>query len=250
MRTWALLLGSCLFVAPVMASVNIVVEDVDGLAQISYQCTSGEVVRAFALDVTVDAGRILEVDDFFLGESTAAAQGYGIFPASFRDHVTVLSGTEATWDAPGYCPVADPEDDPAGTLPGLGSSGVTLELAALWDPAMLGAIPGPEGVLCSLRISEDAVVSVSANEARGGVMSADSEAVIDTTFVPGAVAPIIAAITGIGLEGDVITISFENGELEITSDLAVDWTGTGNTSGEYSESIEGFSTRFYRVQGP
>src|SRR5579859_3681003 len=112
------------------AAVHVNVVDTNGVAWIEYRCDAGEVVRAFALDVSVDRGEIIGVSNFFSGVSTSVAQGYGIFPASFRDHVTVTSGTNANWSAPGYSPVAVPADAPAGTLPGLGSSGVTLEFGA------------------------------------------------------------------------------------------------------------------------
>src|SRR6266849_7500051 len=75
------------------ASVRVFVQDTNGVAWLKYQCTAGEVVRAFALDVTVDQGLIFGVSDFFVGVSTTGSQGYGVFPASFRDHATVISGT-------------------------------------------------------------------------------------------------------------------------------------------------------------
>src|SRR5215472_12691178 len=87
-------------------TVRVFVQGTNGLANINYQCTAGEVVRAFALDVTVDSGQIIGVTNYFRGPSTATAQGYGIFPASFRDSVTVSSGTNANWSIPQYTPLA------------------------------------------------------------------------------------------------------------------------------------------------
>src|SRR5882762_11210268 len=118
-------LAACLIVASCPASVRVFIQDVNGAAWIKYQCTAGEVVRAFALDVRVDQGVIFRVSDFLVGVSKPGAQGYGIFPASFRDHATVNSGTNVVFDPTQYTPLAVVADNPGGTLPGLNSSGVT-----------------------------------------------------------------------------------------------------------------------------
>ena len=119
---------------PADAAVRVFVTSTNGFANLNYQCTAGEVVRAFALDVTVDRGQILGVTNFSRGLSTPSAPGYGIFPASFRDNITVASGTNANWTTNLYSPLAVVADNPSGTLPGLGSSGVTLEFGALCGP--------------------------------------------------------------------------------------------------------------------
>src|SRR5579859_3818756 len=115
------------------AEVRVFVQDSNSLALIKYECTGGELVRAFALDVSVDQGQIIGISNFLRGPSTAGATGYGIFPASFRDHLAAGAGTNVNWAASDYTPLAVPADAPADTLPGLNSSGVTLEFAGLWD---------------------------------------------------------------------------------------------------------------------
>src|SRR5690242_7617903 len=110
-------------------------------------------------------------DLFFRGPGSAQATGYGIFPASFRDHLAG-TGSDIDWSSSDYAPLADVTDSPGDTLPGLNSSGVTLELGGLWDPTVAGASPGPSGTLCALQLSQPARVSVSANLTRGGVISA------------------------------------------------------------------------------
>src|SRR5436190_9846723 len=171
MRLPLVLLPVLLLAAGASASVQVFVEDVNGKAWIKYRCTGGEVIRAFALDVTATNGVIQGVSDFFRGESTPAARGYGIFPASFRDRITITSGTNVDWNASGYSPLAVVADRPAGTQPGLNSSGVTLEFAALWDSSLQAAVPDSSGTLCSLQLSGPTMVSLAANLARGGVVS-------------------------------------------------------------------------------
>ena len=68
------LFAASLFAISCPASVHVFVQDVNGAAWLKYQCTAGEVVRAFALDVTVDQGVIFGVSDFLVGVSKPAAQ--------------------------------------------------------------------------------------------------------------------------------------------------------------------------------
>lgn len=244
MKQLFLFVNLLLLATPAGATVQVFVQGTNGLAFIHYQCTAGEVVRAFALDVKVDRGQILGVTNYFRGPSTATAQGYGIFPASFRDHVTVSSGTNANWNASGYSPLADPADNPGGTLPGLNSSGVTLELGALWDPTLPAAFPPASGTLCALQLSQTANVTVAANAARGGIVSAPTGILIASQFTGALVGP---AITHSTLSKGVLTILFQGGELETAPTLAGPWTGTGNSSGTYTETPGTSRTKFYRV---
>jgi len=137
-----------LFVVCARAEVHVYVQDSNGVALVNYECTAGEVVRAFALDVSVDRGEIIGISDFFRGGSKAGSTGYGIFPASLRDHIAVGAGTNIDWNASAYTPLAAVGDLPGGTLPGLNSSGVTLEFGGLWDPTIAAAIPWVTGTLC------------------------------------------------------------------------------------------------------
>lgn len=247
MRLRLVMLPVLLIAAGAFASVQVFVEDTNGKAWIKYRCTGGEVIRAFALDLTVTNGVIQGVSDFFRGESTAASRGYGIFPASFRDRITITSGTNVDWNVSGYTPLAVVADRPAGTQPGLNSSGVTLEFAALWDSSVQAAVPDASGTLCSLQLSEPTLVSVSANTARGGVVSASPDNVIVPVFTSALVDP-TAIITGIKLTNGFVTIAFRGGELESTTNLGGAWSGTGNRSGTNVEPIGPANAKFYRVR--
>lgn len=247
MKPRTVLLFVCLLAAAAGAEVRVFVQDTNGVAWIKYQCTAGEVVRAFALDVRVDRGQIVGISDFFRGESQAEAQGYGIFPAAFRDHITIGSGTKVNWDASDYTPLAVAQDSPNDTLPGLNSSGVTLEFGGLWDSAVPAAVPGAAGTLCAIQISEAATVSLAANLSRGGILSASSDARISPVFSGTIVGP---AIIGTTLVNGVITIHFKGGELVTAAALDGPWTATGNTNGSYSEPVGQRQAEFFRVRRP
>jgi hypothetical protein len=230
------------------AEVKLFVQEENRAASIKYECTGGEVIRAFALNVSVDRGQIIGVSNYFKGESTPTAQGYGIFPAAFRDYITVGLGTNIDWEVPGYTPLAAVADRPADTLPGLNSSGVTLEFGGLWDPAVPGAVPPTTGTLCALQISQAATLSLAANISRGGIIPASSDITITPTFTGAFVDPAFPAITGLTLTNGVITINFIGGELVSASTLSSGWVGTGQTNGIYVEPIGQAGSKFFRVR--
>lgn len=171
MRKLSFLLAALLFATPAMAAVHITVEP-NGLQAAVKYATDGEKVRAFALDITVNKGTIVAISDFIRGESTAAKPGYGIFPGNFGRYITVdpATGEVADWDPNGYTPVADPCDP--GALGGLGTNGITVEMGALYYPTDDASPNAPlnSGRLFTLTLSEPASVTVTLNEARGGVV--------------------------------------------------------------------------------
>jgi len=224
--------------------VRVFIQETNGLAAINYQCTGGEVVRAFALDISVDRGVILGITNFFRGPSTLTNRGYGIFPASFRDNVTVTSGTNADWSAAAYSPAAVVADFPGGTLPGFNSGGLTLEFGALWDPAVAAAAPPPSGMLCALQLSQTANVTVGPNTIRGGIVAAPVDFIIVPQFTGALVGPAIMSATVLN---GMFTVLFQDGELESAPTVNGPWTGTGNYTGSYSESVTLSPAKFFRV---
>ena len=238
----------CLLVVHVARSeVRVSVQDTNGVAWLTYQCTAGEVVRAFALDVSVDRGQILGVSGYFRGESKPGATGYGIFPASFRDHIVVTSPTNIDWSASDYTPLAVTSDSPSDTLPGLNSSGVTLELGGLWDPNNGTTVPASSGTLCALQLSEPANVSVAANVSRGGVVGVFAESTIQPVFIGSYVGP---AITSATVQDGIMTVIFKGGELQTAPSIEGPWSDTGDSSGRYLDLVVTGQMKFYRVRSP
>lgn len=170
-----------LIASPAWATVNITVTDLgDGVAEISYDATSEtQLVRAFALDITVDAGNIVEVNDFKTGVSVADDDGFGIFPANFSRYITVnAQGDVDNWGVAGYTPVAD-EADP-GAAGGLGGPAITIEMGSLYDGD--ANKPPKSGVLCTLKVDTSCNMSVTTNAMRGNIVLEDAaEATPDLT---------------------------------------------------------------------
>ncbi|MHC4425652.1 MAG: hypothetical protein ACYSYV_06100 [Planctomycetota bacterium] len=171
MRKMILALVVVMLATPAWADITITVTD-DGDLQASIGYSGTELARAFALDITVDAGTIDAVNGFAVGDDNG---GYGIFPANFSRYITVDAGTGevSDWAAAGYTPVAEAGDP--GALGGLGTSGVTIELGSLYDTQA----PALAGTLCVLTVSEACNMSVALNATRGNVVLEDaSEATV------------------------------------------------------------------------
>ncbi len=184
--------GICFLVVLMMAgtacaTVEIVVKNVDGMAEIHYKTTAQEPITAFALDVTVDAGNITAISGFVRGESTAQMPGYGIFPASFAAAITVdaETGEVSDWNPADYNPLANPLHP--GALGGLGTPGITLEMGALY--AVEEDAPALEGLLCKLTVSEAANMTVGLNEIRGGIVMKDATKAIDPVLGSAEITP-------------------------------------------------------------
>jgi hypothetical protein len=187
MKKFILPLAVALLATPVWATVTITVEDEGGcVAAINY-AVSGEPnkVRAVALDIQVDAGEIIAISDYMKGEGP----GFGIFPASFRDYITVdpATGEVTTWDVNDYTPLADPNDP--GALGGLGTAGVTIEMGALYYPTGDSSpnAPPDSGTLCKLTVNGNCNMSVAENATRGGIVLTDPSVAPTVDLVGGPV---------------------------------------------------------------
>lgn len=122
--------------------------------------TEPNLVRAFALDITVDNGVITKVTDVH--------PEYYIYPGSID--INDVTGDVDDWGTP----VCDPCLYP-GTLPGLGSNGITVEMGSLYDPCdpCHPSPPPASGVLLKFWITQDCNVTITENTTRGGVVLED-----------------------------------------------------------------------------
>jgi hypothetical protein len=150
-----------LLATPAWATINITANHLgDGVVAIEYSGT--ELARAFALDITIDAGVIESIDGYARGDEN---NGYGIFPANFSRYITVLdTGEVESWDESEYSPVADANDP--GALSGIGTSGITIEMGSLYTTQA----PPLSGTLCRIKVTESCLLTVTTNATRGNVV--------------------------------------------------------------------------------
>ena len=119
----------------------------DGVVELSYDASEESVpVIGFSLDIRVSKGLILLVDNI--------SSVYWVTPGKI------------IIDECGHPPINSPVSDG-----GLGTSGMTIEMGALYMPRVNP--PPPTGILFTFMVSEQCDISVSENEIRGGVILED-----------------------------------------------------------------------------
>lgn len=167
MKRSVFVIMALLLATPALGTVTITCtqesgDDVSAVVKIDYT-VSGEAakVRAFALDVSIDAdcATISNVTNY----SGGTGDKYGIFPGTID-----LSDIEnPVWGTP-----VAPSDDPGAEGTGLGTSRVILEMGSLYDPNLSG--PGNNGTLCKLNITKktsfNCHISIAVENTRGGVV--------------------------------------------------------------------------------
>jgi hypothetical protein len=158
--------------APASAEVLITAAQVgDGCDVIvSFANSEGQHVRAFALDIVVEASGNPE---FVILGVECLSDDYYVYPGSIE-----ITDNEVTNE--GSCVCDDSYDD---TLPGPpDSNGVTIEMASLYSPndPDHNVAPADSGDLVKLTLSDcggDITITITANELRGKVVMEDATSV-------------------------------------------------------------------------
>jgi hypothetical protein len=124
--------------------------------------TDGTLVRAVGVDITVTDCNIVACEPAMVGECTATVKGLGIFPGT----IMIDAGGNVTDYG---SPVAPQSDLPGDTQPGLGTSGITVEMGSLYVD---GNAPPTSGLLCTLTLdlkpNETSTMTIVANVSRAG----------------------------------------------------------------------------------
>jgi hypothetical protein len=148
-----------------MAAVTVSVSCLDEpTGEQTITCTNdgGELIRAIALDISLNNGALIT-------SVTEVSSEYTIYPGSIvidpcelgdpSDGVIVAPGS-AVCDGSAY----------AGTLGGIGTGGMTIEMASL------DSSPGQtDALICSFTVDKQCTVTVSANTIRGGIVMEDPD---------------------------------------------------------------------------
>ncbi|MFC1675650.1 hypothetical protein ACFL3G_01145 [Planctomycetota bacterium] len=165
MKKTLLILAVLALAIPAMAeTVHITATDINpgsGLVEISYEVTGGsELVRAFALDINVADGNIVDVNNYFVGECNGVEQGYGIFLGRI---VIETNGDVNSYGSP-LAKTGSP-----GSQAGLGNDAITIEMGSLYED---GNAPAASGVLCIVECDTlPTYITVTKEDvARGGIV--------------------------------------------------------------------------------
>ena len=162
-----ILLVMLMFVVPAMGTVKITCEDsVPGSykASIYYDRNDEvELVRAFALDIQVTAGTIVDVNNI--------NPKYYIYPGTI---IIDANGDVTNWGTP-----VAPANDPGAAGTGLGTDRVIIELGSLYEQGDDGNTPDANGLLCEIEVSgvplnQVCSISITPEPTRGGVVMEDS----------------------------------------------------------------------------
>jgi len=141
-----------------LARVDIACSNDDLVVTVSYDASTepnGVPVRAFALDITVDSGAIItDVNDNISSD-------YYIYPGS----ITIVDGNVTNYGT-AVCANSYP-----GTLNGLNTGGVTVEMGALYDISDSNNAPGLTGDLITFTVDTECCVTIAENTIRAGVVS-------------------------------------------------------------------------------
>ena len=186
MKEIVIVLAAIMFAAtPARADVIITVDQVVDTNEIiiSYDATTEtNLVRAFGLNIQLhNDANIIAVIPKIVGLSVADACGFGIFPG------TIVIDTLGNVTN-GGTPVGQLSDSPD-TLSGLDSNGVTIEMASLYAPVATPAnAPAKSGELCSIIISGDTCLTITANVSRAGATGVVME---DPNEEPTVVLPVV-----------------------------------------------------------
>jgi hypothetical protein len=176
MKRSLVLIMALLLATPALGTVTITCTDEgSSVCQISYTVTGEPAkVRAFALDVSVDSGAI--IDDIGNYPTTGEGNQYGIYPGSIdlTDPNTPVYGD----------PIA-PSSDPGAEGTGKGTSRVIIEMGSLYEPNLAG--PPNSGILCDLTMDanglsiSDCNVTIVVETTRGGVVLENGDTVSITS---------------------------------------------------------------------
>jgi len=166
MRKIIFVLATLIFAAPALAGVTICTQKSGNEVTLTYDASAeAELVRAFALDITVEGATITGVKD--------ANPSYDIYPGS----IVIDENTGQVTDD--GTPVADASQY-EGTLGGLGTNGITIEMGSLYADGETP--PAKTGNIITLVLSGPGTVTIAENVIRGGVVMENPDVSSNCSF--------------------------------------------------------------------
>lgn len=221
MKIIQIFIAILIFAAPAFGVTVRCSDEGNGIVRINYDATDEDTLPlGFALDITVDNGATIDnISDYKVGDSTAGEPGYGIFPGSmlFDD-----AGRLLDWGSPDV----SSDGSTTGVKPGLGTNGITIEMASRYSGAENAPIK--TDMLFKIHVNNHGAQSVNVNIApniAGGGVVLDNAAIADVTAVgctlnysdeplPTNMAPVITSLTA----SPSSIIENQTSQLQITAD--------------------------------
>lgn len=146
---------------------------------------SGEpnLVRAFALNISVDNDtNIVAILDSAEDAAYYQWEPYDIYPGQVVIEVNATSGDAEIVEQ--GSPAADPCEYPGtGTLSGLGTDGITIEMGSLYEKGV-DTPPAVDGNLVTFVVNNDCNITITVNTARGGVVLENGNSTSITVSAP------------------------------------------------------------------
>ena len=179
MKKIVLVLAILVLAAPAMGRVDIkCTSDLYRVVTVRYDSSEPNKIRAFALDITCDAGvNITAVNN--------VDPNFWVYPGSID--INSKGGVESYGEV--VCDGNYPGDGYPGTLPGLDTNGVTVEMGSLYVGS--SNAPSSSGILMTFKVDDDCTVDIVKNVIRGGVVMEDADDSVDVN---------LAEATGIKVE--------------------------------------------------
>jgi len=180
MKKMIVVLAVLLMAVPAMAAVTITATQVGETNEVvvGYSLTGADLIRSFALDITVDNGAaITKIDKYFdKGECATGSTGYGICMGSM---VFNADSSVKSYGTP-YC---DPSIYATGTTqPGFGTAGITVEMASLYQYVTPSIAPGITGTLLSVYVNKlPCKLTINPNATRSGIVLESGASSQDST---------------------------------------------------------------------
>lgn len=171
MKRMIIALVVLLIATPAMAAVEITGEHIgSGVVQIDFNNTNPNNVRAIALDIEITSGAA-NVTSVIQVNADVDAKGYDIYPGSIVSEF-VVAGVAGPGEAAEVNITdwgkAECDGNLPGTLGGVGTQGLTVEMGSLY----IGAVnePGQEGLVVKFQVDESCTITVTENTIRGGIV--------------------------------------------------------------------------------
>jgi len=211
--------------APALAAVNITCTNDGNVVTVHYSVSEPNKVRAFALDITVDSPAAINTIDY-------NDPNYYIYPGEMK----FIGGQVTSYGTP-----EANDANYAGTLPGLDSNGLTIEMGSLYYPTGDSSpnAPGTSGTLLKFKVCHlfsGCKIKITENAIRGGIVLTNAQAPSATnlpyTFTIVTVPPVPCPMT--------VPASDPDGA------YTVSWTAsTGATSYQLESSAPASGTTIY-----